>query len=90
MQFNQFLTFGIATLLSVTPTLACQCFANGVPDNARTLTCCGEVNGISQPPDQCQAASISESLREFRSCCGGQSDCDFPGRRDGDETAFVA
>ncbi|KAK7962798.1 uncharacterized protein PG986_003623 [Apiospora aurea] len=69
----------IAALAMLTGTgLACQCFTDGKPDDARTKTCCREQDGTFIKPGQCQVSSISEHLKEFRACCGGHSDCDFP------------
>ncbi|KAK8043481.1 hypothetical protein PG993_005911 [Apiospora rasikravindrae] len=31
-----------------------------------------------KPDDARTKNSISEHLKEFRDCCGGHSDCDFP------------
>ncbi|KAK8061935.1 hypothetical protein PG994_008301 [Apiospora phragmitis] len=72
--------FAIITALAMLPSigLACQCFTNGKPDNTRTKTCCRNQDGVFIKPGQCQASSISEYLKEFRDCCGGHSDCDFP------------
>ncbi|KAE8148703.1 hypothetical protein BDV25DRAFT_141503 [Aspergillus avenaceus] len=74
--------FSLATVLAIaalsTSALACQCSVNGNWDNARTQSCCNELGGIFQNGHDCLASSISEHLSQFRSCCGGQSDCDYP------------
>ncbi|KAE8339937.1 hypothetical protein BDV24DRAFT_134767 [Aspergillus arachidicola] len=35
-------------------------------------------NGVFRGGNDCLASSISERLSNFRRCCGGQSDCDYP------------
>ncbi|KAI0012688.1 hypothetical protein F4779DRAFT_567586 [Xylariaceae sp. FL0662B] len=77
MQFSKITAVAIATMLS-NPALACKCYVNGAQDVARTQSCCSQQGGVFQDGNDCQAASISEHLSGFRSCCGGQSDCDFP------------
>ncbi|EEQ28201.1 conserved hypothetical protein [Microsporum canis CBS 113480] len=76
MQFANIFITAIAML--TTSAVACKCFVNGNQDNARTESCCGQLSGIFNNGDDCAASSISEHLSNFRSCCGGQSDCDYP------------
>ncbi|CAJ2510134.1 Uu.00g060340.m01.CDS01 [Anthostomella pinea] len=79
----------ITALLS-TPALACQCNTGGTINDVQTVYCCGQLGGTATGGNQCEAASISEHLSNFRSCCGGGSDCDFPKeKRDGFETVVV-
>ncbi|KAI5862512.1 hypothetical protein GGS23DRAFT_597317 [Durotheca rogersii] len=75
MMFIRLAAVAVAAFLTA-PALACKCFVDGGQDDARTQSCCGELNGITAG-DDCRANSISEHLSDFRSCCGGQSDCDF-------------
>ncbi|KAL7628429.1 hypothetical protein AAE478_002632 [Parahypoxylon ruwenzoriense] len=77
MMFLRIAAVAVATILS-TPALACKCYVNGNQDTARTQSCCNQLGGNFLNGNDCQAASISEHLSNFRSCCGGQSDCDFP------------
>ncbi|KAI8631686.1 hypothetical protein F5Y19DRAFT_424566 [Xylariaceae sp. FL1651] len=77
MQLTRFVVAAIAAMLS-SSALACKCISNGVEDVARTESCCGELSGVFQDGNDCEASSISEHLSNFRDCCGGQSDCDFP------------
>ncbi|OJJ34756.1 hypothetical protein ASPWEDRAFT_39837 [Aspergillus wentii DTO 134E9] len=81
--------FSIASLfvaaIMAAPALACQC----TKDSSKTESCCNSLSGTYKDGD-CQASSISEHLSNFRSCCGGYSDCDFPSKReDEDETIVV-
>lgn len=88
MQLSSIITLTIAAILSG-PTLACKCTTNGSEDSARTESCCGSLSGTYSDGD-CAAGSISESLSDFRSCCGGLSDCDFPKKREDEgETLIV-
>ena len=48
---------------------------------ALTKPCCGKLSGTVSGND-CTASSISEHLSDFRNCCGDQSDCDYPSKRD--------
>ncbi|ORY59154.1 uncharacterized protein BCR38DRAFT_304213, partial [Pseudomassariella vexata] len=75
MYFLRIATVAVAAMLSTTG-LACKCFTNGNPNDGQTRTCCSQYHGVFHGND-CAASSISEHLRGFRSCCGGQSDCDF-------------
>ncbi|KAL4746938.1 hypothetical protein BDW72DRAFT_197197 [Aspergillus terricola var. indicus] len=77
MHLPTFATLSLLALLS-TPSLACKCFVNNRQDNSRTESCCRQLNGVFRDGNDCAANSISERLSQFRSCCGGQSDCDFP------------
>ena len=87
MQLSSIITFTIATMLSGT-AFACKCTTNGSEDTARTESCCGSLSGTYSDGD-CAANSISESLSDFRSCCGGLSDCDFPKKREGEAETLV-
>lgn len=79
MQFSSLFTIAVATMLSA-PALACKC-TSGSNNEALTKSCCGQLSGTVNGND-CAASSISEHLSNFRSCCGGQSDCDYPSKRD--------
>lgn len=81
MYFNRIAIAAVASMLATTG-LACQCFVNGSPADSLTEVCCAQENGVFEAPGQCMASSISESLSGFRSCCGGQSDCDFPTKKE--------
>ncbi|KAI1085131.1 hypothetical protein F5B20DRAFT_575596 [Whalleya microplaca] len=76
MQFSQIFVLAVAAIS--TPALACKCYVNGNQDNGKTQSCCSQQGGNFVSGNDCQAASISEHLSNFRSCCGGSSDCDFP------------
>lgn len=71
------------TAMMASPAIACKCFRGGRKDNAATQRCCRRYSGVFRGGDDCLASSISEDLRGFRSCCGGQSDCDFRIAADG-------
>lgn len=71
----------IATMLAATGQ-ACKCNPGGVENVAQTQFCCTQLGGVFQDGNDCEASSISEHLSNFRSCCGGSSDCDFPTKRD--------
>lgn len=77
MQLHRIMAVAVPALL-LTPVLACKCFVDGNREDVLTIYCCGQLGGVVQRGDDCQASSISEHLRYFRDCCGGQSDCDFP------------
>ncbi|KAA8646128.1 hypothetical protein EYZ11_005517 [Aspergillus tanneri] len=77
MQFSSIFTMAVAVMLSA-PTLACKCFVNGNQDVGRTQSCCNSLSGVFRGGNDCLASSISERLSNFRRCCGGQSDCDYP------------
>lgn len=74
-----------AAAVLATPALACKCFVNGNQDDGKTQSCCNELNGVFRYGNDCAASSISEHLSNFRSCCGGQSDCDYPKEADEEE-----
>ncbi|EFX01836.1 hypothetical protein CMQ_8302 [Grosmannia clavigera kw1407] len=76
MQITHILSIALAAMLS-TPVLACKCQVGGSEDVARTQDCCGRLNGVFRYGNDCEASSISQHLSNFRSCCGGQSDCDY-------------
>ncbi|KAI1951258.1 hypothetical protein LOZ57_001813, partial [Ophidiomyces ophidiicola] len=57
----------------------CKCYVNGNRDDGRTESCCRQLGGVFRFGNDCLAGSISEHLSNFRRCCGGQSDCDYPG-----------
>ncbi|CAK1356438.1 hypothetical protein CB0940_10908 [Cercospora beticola] len=73
----QFFTVAIIALFGLTAN-ACKC-SN---DRLATESCCAQLQGNYLPDQQdCQAASISERLSTFASCCsegGFDSDCDCP------------
>jgi uncharacterized membrane protein len=77
MQFSS-ITVAIAALLTA-PSLACKCYVDGNRDDQGTEWCCGQFHGVFRFGNDCQAGSISEALSGFRACCGGSSDCDYPG-----------
>lgn len=56
--------------------MACKC-----GDRSRTKACCDGLSGEYVGND-CKASSISEHLSNFRSCCLGKSDCDYPHKRE--------
>ncbi|GFF34946.1 hypothetical protein IFM46972_04405 [Aspergillus udagawae] len=78
MQFSSIATVAIAALLTA-PSLACKCYVNGNRDDGRTHSCCDRFRGVFWYGNDCKAGSISEHLSDFRNCCGGSSDCDYPG-----------
>ena len=75
------------TLIAFTAILgiasACKCTA-GADNSAFTEICCGRLNGNFVNGNDCAAGSISESLSDFKRCCGDVggpdwgSDCDCP------------
>jgi uncharacterized membrane protein len=77
MRFLSLTAVAVAAMLSV-PALSCKCFVNGNADNGRTESCCNDLHGVFRFGNDCAASSISEHLSNFRRCCGGQSDCDYP------------
>lgn len=77
----------MAAMLSA-PALACKC-TSGSNKEALTKSCCGKLSGTVKGND-CTASSISEHLSNFRTCCGGKSDCDFPSKRDEEDNEEVA
>ncbi|ROV95673.1 hypothetical protein VMCG_07573 [Cytospora schulzeri] len=79
MYFSRVAIVAVTAILS-TGGMACQCYVNGSPANSLTESCCAELSGVFEAPGQCEASSISEHLSNFRSCCGGSSDCDYPSR----------
>ncbi|KAH9905090.1 uncharacterized protein BXZ73DRAFT_61724 [Epithele typhae] len=65
------------------PVEACKCLGKkGHLNTGNTKTCCKQLNGAFRDGNDCEASTISEHLREFRSCCeshnSATSDCDFP------------
>lgn len=77
MRFFSSLTVVAALLLGAN---ACKCVRGGA-DNAATEACCAQIGGEFVGGDDCRADSISESLSNFRDCCGESqltSDCDCP------------
>ncbi|KAF3491805.1 uncharacterized protein GIQ15_01322 [Arthroderma uncinatum] len=87
MQFSNILIAAMAMLS--TSALACKCYVNGNQDTAKTQSCCGQLGGIFANGNDCAASSISEHLSNFRSCCGGQSDCDYPRVGDAKEADHI-
>ncbi|GAB1191288.1 hypothetical protein APSETT444_000460 [Aspergillus pseudonomiae] len=77
MQFSSIFTITVVAMLSA-PALACKCYVNGNQDAGKTRSCCNSLNGVFRGGNDCLASSISERLSNFRRCCGGQSDCDYP------------
>lgn len=80
MHFSCVAATAIAAMLSA-PSLACQCFSGDRVDVGKTHGCCNGLGGVFVNGDNCQAGSISERLSNFRRCCDGQSDCDYPHKR---------
>ena len=71
----------IVTTILLNGAYACKCLDGAVNIERTTQFCCLEQNGNYQSNGDCQAASISESLTNFASCCsssGYESDCDCP------------
>ncbi|KAH7076087.1 hypothetical protein FB567DRAFT_535428 [Paraphoma chrysanthemicola] len=72
--------FNIITVLAVVGATvsACKCSNNRLA----TESCCAQLQGNYIPEQEdCQAASISERLSNFASCCSEgnfDSDCDCP------------
>ncbi|KAE8418985.1 hypothetical protein BDV36DRAFT_294634 [Aspergillus pseudocaelatus] len=77
MQISSIFILTVAAMLSA-PALACKCNVNGNQDAGKTRSCCNSLNGVFHGGNDCLASSISERLSNFRKCCGGQSDCDYP------------
>lgn len=88
MHFTAIASAAIAIILS-TPALACKCYTNGHVVTADTRRCCGQLNGVFRGGNDCLASSISEHLSNFRACCGGHSDCDYPDILENEEEDYI-
>lgn len=77
MHLSRFTIIVIIALLNSTG-LACQCLADGKPNNGQSRRCCRWQDGHFIKPGNCHVKSIHAHLKQFRECCGGQSDCDPP------------
>ena len=88
MKLANIFAVAFASLLSAPLANACKCVDALGKVNDLTQTCCGVVGGNFQYGEDCQADSISESLRAFEYCCAtvgteifgtaALSDCDYP------------
>ncbi|XWX02030.1 hypothetical protein V2A60_010062 [Cordyceps javanica] len=76
----QFIIVAAALLTSLSSgVMACKCYdSNGQQNVGNTQGCCRDLRGVFQYGNDCAASSISEHLSDFRRCCGGYSDCDYP------------
>ncbi|RYP36576.1 hypothetical protein DL767_003280 [Monosporascus sp. MG133] len=88
MQLSHIITILFSSTI-FTPTLACKCFVNGIQDDAGTMRCCVQLNGVFRNGNDCLASSISERLSNFRACCGGNSDCDYPSPDEATEQDYI-
>ena len=79
MQFKA-IVLGLATFFVTAQACGCHDPSTGNRDEATSKACCN-ANGASWSNGDCAADSMSESLRDYDSCCQEGSlisDCDYP------------
>lgn len=78
MQFKTFI-FGLVTMVATVNACGCDT-SSGTHDKKLSQACCESVRG-DWKSDDCDADSMSESLRDYDKCCqaeGLMSSCDYP------------